>query len=244
MAADFQAAALAVVVQADSKRWPDFPSPFLSPLWSRISGFSFSSFKHARSFQHPNNWVPRNNSGALKGLAMAERAHSSSDVPNFDTYPATPPTPPVVRTDRELPEPSHSTLEQYAAELGTAAGKVVHMVRQVRENAQHPDHPARDRIDNLAEETRARAEHLRNIAAERARQWAKTAREKATEIAFRARQERRKLILQAKSNYAQTRRRAGEVAHDYPVHVTLAAGAVGFLIGVGLRIRRSHNANR
>lgn len=176
---------------------------------------------------------------------MAERAHSSSDVPNFDTYPATPPTPPVMRTDRELPEPSHSTLEQYAAELGTAAGKVVHMVRQVREGAQHlPDHPALYRIGNLADETRARAEHLRNMATERARQWTKTAREKAAEIAFRARQERRKLALQAKSNYAQTRRRAGEVAHDYPVHVALAAGAVGFLIGVGLRIRRSHNANR
>src|SRR6185437_16721940 len=35
---------------------------------------------------------------------MAERAHSSSDVPNFDTYPATPPAPPVMRTDRELPQ--------------------------------------------------------------------------------------------------------------------------------------------
>lgn len=179
---------------------------------------------------------------------MAERAHSSSEIPNFDTYPATPPvnrTEPVNHTNLELPEPSHSTMEQYAAELGTAAGKVVHMVRQVRESAQHlPDHPALERIDNLAEQTRARAEHLRAVAAERAREWAKTAREKATEIAFRARQERRRLVLQAKSNYAQTRRRAGEVAHDYPVHVALAAGAVGFLIGVGLRIRRSHNANR
>lgn len=176
---------------------------------------------------------------------MAERAHSSSDVPNFDTYPATPPTPPVKRTDLELPEPSHSTLEQYAADLGTAAGKVVYMVRQVRESAQHlTDHPALDRIDNLAEETRARAEHLRNVAAEHAGQLVNTVREKTAEIAFRARQERRRLVLQAKSNYALTRRRAGEVAHDYPVHVALAAGAMGFLIGVGLRIRRSHHANR
>lgn len=173
---------------------------------------------------------------------MAERAHSSADVPNFDTYPA---TPPVNRTDQLSPEEHHSTLEQYAAELGTAAGKVVYMVRQVRESVQNlPDHPALDRIGTLAEETRARAEHLRNVAAERTRQLAKTAREKTAEIAFHAREEKRKLVLQAKSSYAQTRRRTGEVAHDYPVHVALAAGAVGFLVGVGLRIRRSRHANR
>jgi hypothetical protein len=34
------------------------------------------------------------------------------------------------------------------------------------------------------------------------------------------------------------------VAHDYPVHVALAAGAAGFLLGVGLRIWRSNRAYR
>lgn len=174
---------------------------------------------------------------------MAKRAHTSSDLPNFDTYPA---SPPVERIDLVQEQGvGHLTLEQRAAELGAAAGKVVHMVRRVRASSRNlPDHPALDRLGGLAEEARARAEHLRTAAAERARQFVQTAREKGAEIAYRAREESRKLRQQAKSNYAHTRRRAGEVAHDHPVHVALAAGAAGFLIGVGLRIWRSNRANR
>ncbi len=174
---------------------------------------------------------------------MANRAHSSSDLPNFDTYPA---SPPVERIDLVQEQgQGHSTLEQRAAELGAAAGKVVHMVRRVRASSKNlPNHPALDRLGGLAEETRARAEHLRTVAAERARQFVQTARGKGAEIAYRARQESRKLRLQARSNYHYTRRRAGEYAHENPVHVALAAGAAGFLIGVGLRIWRSNRANR
>jgi hypothetical protein len=174
---------------------------------------------------------------------MAERAHDRSDVPNFDTYPA---SPPVERIDLvQEPGHGHSTLEQRAAELGAAAGKVVYMVKRARATTQSlPDHPALDRLSSLAEEARTRAEQLRATAAERARQLVQTAREKSAEIAYRAREESRKLGLHAKSNYARTRRRAGEVAHDRPVHVALAAGAAGFLIGVGLRIWRSNRAYR
>jgi hypothetical protein len=82
------------------------------------------------------------------------------------------------------------------------------------------------------------------VAAERARQLVQTARGKGTELATHARREGRRLRLQAKSNYHYTRRRAGEVAHDYPIHVALAAGAAGFLLGVGLRIWRSNRAHR
>lgn len=174
---------------------------------------------------------------------MAERAHDRSDIPNFDTYPA---SPPVERIDHvQEPAHAHSALEQRAAELGAAAGKVVYMVKRARATARNlPDHPALDRLSGLAEETKARAEHLRNVAAERAKQLVQTAREKSTEFATHAREEGRKLRLQARSNYASTRRRAGEYAHENPLHVALAAGAAGFLIGVGLRIWRSNRAYR
>jgi hypothetical protein len=31
--------------------------------------------------------------------------------------------------------------------------------------------------------------------------------------------------------------------HDYPVHTAVAAGAAGFLLGAGLRIRRARRAS-
>ena len=174
---------------------------------------------------------------------MVERAHDTSDIPNFDTYPA---SPPVERIDRvQEKDEGHLTLEQRAAELGAAAGKVVYMVKRARHTAKNlPDHPALNRLGNLAEDARTRAEHLGALAAERAKQFVQTAREKKTEFVYRAREESRKLGLQAKSNYETSRRRAGEYAHENPVHVALAAGAAGFLIGVGLRIWRSNRAYR
>lgn len=174
---------------------------------------------------------------------MPDQAHNTSDIPDFDSYPA---SPPVERIDRVLePRHGHSALEQRAAELGAAAGKVVYMVKRARAGARNlPDHPALDRLGGLAEEAKARAEHLRVVAAERARQLVQTAREKSSEFAEHARAGGRKLRLQAKSNYHYTRRRAGEVAHDYPVHVAVAAGAAGFLLGAGLRIWRSNRAHR
>jgi hypothetical protein len=174
---------------------------------------------------------------------MPDQAHNRSDRPDFDTYPASPPVERIDRVQEQRHE--HSTLEQRAAELGAAAGKVVYMVKRARKGARSlPDHPALDRLGGLAEEAKARAEHLRVVAAERARQLVQSAREKSTEFATHAREGGRKLRVQAQSNYNYTRRRAGEVAHDYPVHVALAAGAAGFLLGVGLRIWRSNRAYR
>jgi len=174
---------------------------------------------------------------------MADQAHNRSDRPDFDTYPA---SPPVERIDLvQERRHGHSSLEQRAAALGAAAGKVVYMVKQARATAHNlPEHPALDRLGGLAEEVKARAEHLRVVAAERARQLVQDARDKSAELAAHARAEGRKLRLQAQSNYHNTRRRAREVAHDYPVHVALAAGAAGFLLGVGLRIWRSNRAYR
>ncbi|HEY6251214.1 MAG TPA: hypothetical protein VI685_14745 [Candidatus Angelobacter sp.] len=46
---------------------------------------------------------------------------------------------------------------------------------------------------------------------------------------------------QVKTKYEEAKTGAQHVLHDYPVHVVLAAGAVGLLLGVGIRIwRASH----
>jgi ElaB/YqjD/DUF883 family membrane-anchored ribosome-binding protein len=172
--------------------------------------------------------------------AMPERLHSSADVPTYDTYPA---SPPVKESERLLEEDTRSPLEQRAADLGTAAGKVVSMVRQARLTVEHlPEHPVFDRLSGLADNARARAEYLRSVAAERAQQLTQVARDKTAELGRQARERTADLGRQARSGYFRARIRARETAREYPVQVVLAAGVVGFLIGVALRIRRANRA--
>ena len=78
---------------------------------------------------------------------MAESMHNSSDIPNFDTYPSTPP-------DRLLDTKSvgRSSLEERAAELGAAAGRIALILRQTKENVENlAQHEIYDRVTNLAE---------------------------------------------------------------------------------------------
>ncbi|HMC29345.1 MAG TPA: hypothetical protein VKL99_00825 [Candidatus Angelobacter sp.] len=170
---------------------------------------------------------------------MAERLHRSSDVPNFDTYPA---TPPVSESERLL-EKGKSPLEQRAAELGTAAGKVVSIFRQARTTVEKlPEHPIVDRISDLTDGARTRVEHLRSAAVENAQHLAHTARDKTAELGRQVRDKTVDLGRQAKFGYYRARLRANQTVREYPVHVALTAGLIGFLIGVGLRIRRANRA--
>jgi ElaB/YqjD/DUF883 family membrane-anchored ribosome-binding protein len=171
---------------------------------------------------------------------MAERKHSSADVPTYDMYPA---SPPVNESERLLEQDTRSPLEQRAAELGTAAGKVVSMVKHARLTVEHlPDHPVFDRLSGLADNARARAEYLRSVAAERAQRFASSARGMTAELGRQAREKTADLGRQARSGYFRARIRANQTAREYPVQVVLAAGVVGFLIGVALRIRRANRA--
>lgn len=178
---------------------------------------------------------------------MAESLHNSSDVPNFDTYPATPPERQIGQTSAETPvaqsSSGRSSLEQHAAELGAAAGKVVMMVRRSKETVENlSQHAVYDRLSDLAESAVARAEQLRQMAEERTKEFAHTTQVKAAELGRQAREKGEELTRRAKENYSRTRVRAKETAHDYPIQVAIAAGIVGFLLGIGLRIRRSKHA--
>jgi len=179
---------------------------------------------------------------------MAERLHRSSDVPTYDMYPA---SPPVDRSETLEAEGSRlleegkppSALEQRAADLGAAAGKVVWMVKQARVSAKHlPEHPVFDRLGSLADNARSRAEYLRSLAGERAQSLAHAARQKTAELGRQAREKTADLGRQARTGYFRARLRANQTAREYPLHVALAAGAAGLLIGVGLRIWRSNRA--
>lgn len=140
-----------------------------------------------------------------------------------------------------------SGLEQRAAELGAAAGKIAFIVHQTRERVGKLAHqPIRDRINDrisgIAENARARAEHLRRLAADRAQEFTRAARDRTSELGRQAREKGGEIARQIKAGYLHARRRAGQTVHDYPVHTAAAAGLVGFLVGAGLRIRRAKRA--
>jgi ABC-type transporter Mla subunit MlaD len=180
---------------------------------------------------------------------MAETLHNSSDVPNFDTYPATPPEREIGHTDAEPVKVERASsrqksLEQHAAELGAAAGKVVVMVRRTKETVENlSQHAVYDRISDLAESAVARADQLRQLAENRTKELAQAAQAKAAELGRHAREKGEDLTRLAKEGYTRTRVRAKQTAHDYPIQVAIAAGIVGFILGIGLRIRRSNHGD-
>jgi ElaB/YqjD/DUF883 family membrane-anchored ribosome-binding protein len=174
---------------------------------------------------------------------MAESLHSSSDTPNFDTYPSSPPEGQTGQPDAQRAVHEPSSLEQHAAELGAAAGKVVIMMRQTKENLENlTQHAIYDRVTVLAENAKIRAEQLGRLAGARAQEFSQAAQVKAAELGRNARERSEDLARQAKAGYASARRRANQTVHDYPVHVAVAAGVVGFLVGVALRVRRANRA--
>jgi ElaB/YqjD/DUF883 family membrane-anchored ribosome-binding protein len=169
---------------------------------------------------------------------MAESMHNSSDIPNFDTYPSTPP-------DRLLDSKSvtRSSLEERAAELGAAAGRIALILRQTKENVENlAQHEIYDRVTNLAENAKVRTENMRRKAADRVHDMAQIAQDKAAELGTQAKEKTAELGRQARINYFRARLKAKQTVRDYPVETALAAGAVGVLVGVALRIGRARRA--
>jgi ElaB/YqjD/DUF883 family membrane-anchored ribosome-binding protein len=177
---------------------------------------------------------------------MAERIRrisESTDLESFSSY----------LNERQtgrvgLERSSSSSLEQRAAELGAAAGKIALIVRQTRERVGKLAHrPVKDRINDrissIAESTRTRAERLRQVATERTQEFTRAARDRTAELSRQAREKGEQIARQVKAGYFHARRRAGQTVHDYPVHTAAAAGIAGFLLGVGLRIRRAKRAS-
>jgi len=185
---------------------------------------------------------------------MAENVHKSSDIPNFDTYPATPSDELAdykrlasfssERPSTERSSMERTSLQQRAAELGTAAGKIALVMRETRENVENlAQHGFYDRVSRLAETARIRSENLRRRAGARVQELTHTVQDKAAELGQQAREKTAELGRQAKSQYYRARLKANQTVREYPVETALAAGAAGFLLGVALRIRRASRAH-
>ncbi|HEY2499230.1 MAG TPA: hypothetical protein VGK24_19395 [Candidatus Angelobacter sp.] len=169
---------------------------------------------------------------------MAESMHSSSDIPNFDTYPTTPP-------NRLLDSKSaeRSALEQHATDLGAAAGRIALIMRQTKENLENlAQHSIYDRLIRLSDNALIRSQRIRQVASLRAQELTHTAQDKAAELGRQTQEKAAELGRHARTNYYRARLKAKQTARDYPVETALAAGALGFVVGVALRIGRANRA--
>jgi hypothetical protein len=179
---------------------------------------------------------------------MAKSLHKSSDIPNFDTYPSTPSDElidykGVARSSIASSSIERPSLEQRAAELGAAAGRIAAIMRETKDSIESmARHSIYRRITDLAENAKIRTERLRRRATIRVQEMTDIAQEKAAELGYEVREKTAMLGRQAKCNYDRARLKANQTVRKYPVETALAAGAVGFLIGVGLRIRRAKRA--
>jgi ElaB/YqjD/DUF883 family membrane-anchored ribosome-binding protein len=185
---------------------------------------------------------------------MAESVHKSSDIPNFDTYPATPSDEmadykgaeraATGRSSIERPAIESSSLKQRAAELGAAAGRMALIMRETKENVENlAQHGIYDRVRGLAENARIRTESLRRRTGARVQELTRAVQDKAADLRHQARAKTTELGRQARTNYYRVRLKANQTVREYPVETALAAGAAGFLLGVALRIRRASRAH-
>jgi Flp pilus assembly protein TadB len=114
-----------------------------------------------------------------------------------------------------------SDLERTATQLGMVAGKALAVYRGIRRTLKEQKKDQKQESGGLSAWMKERAEEKRQAAAQRIGEWRRAARDKTAELR-RRRQDR-----------------TGE--QEYPLHVVLAAGAVGLLLGAVLGVLKAHN---
>lgn len=168
---------------------------------------------------------------------MAKPLHRSSDVASFDTYPADPVEPGLAQDpDRLLPEEGDSSaLDEYGAQLGSAAGQAVLAFRRAQQRVKDLTREKKASVTEIAttrmQQVREEATRLREESGKRGEEWRRVLRERAGEW-------RR----QTKNGIYRARLRAREIQNDRPLQVVAGAAAAGVVIGAVLRIWRANRA--
>jgi ElaB/YqjD/DUF883 family membrane-anchored ribosome-binding protein len=117
------------------------------------------------------------------------------------------------------------------------------ILRQTKENVENlAQHEIYDRVTHLTDSVKVRTEQMRRDASTRVQELTQAAQDKASELSIQAREKTAELGRQARINYFRARLKAKQTVRDYPVETALAAGAVGVLVGVALRIGRARRA--
>jgi ElaB/YqjD/DUF883 family membrane-anchored ribosome-binding protein len=160
---------------------------------------------------------------------MAETPHRTADVPDFTGYPSERPLP-----ERVAGRDGGAALEEKARQVGAALGSAVVTLREARHALQQAGSNAREvagmRVNELAEAVKNKT-----------REWGEAATSRAGELRQATVEKAQDIRSQVKTGYYRTRLGANRLVREYPLHLVLAAGAVGFLLGVGLRIWRSNS---
>lgn len=113
------------------------------------------------------------------------------------------------------PAVAENDLQQLARQIGALAGRAVALLRQAQTKLND-----QETWKDLRRSAEDRVQELRQTTVLRSQDWRR----------------------EAENRYQEARRRARETVRDYPVHVAVAAGVAGFIVGAALRIRRSHRA--
>lgn len=155
---------------------------------------------------------------------MAEPLHHSSDVPNFDAYPA-----PLPGEEEGRQTGQSSGLEEKAALLGSKVGKAVVAIRNAQGRLKDLSSRKSAELGDTGERAAAGVGDLTHQAGVRAEEWSRLLRGRILELRRQARTGARRAGI-----------RAREIAHDYPVQVAVGAGVLGVVVGAGLRIWRGN----
>jgi len=141
---------------------------------------------------------------------MSEARYSSSDIPNFDTYPS--------ETSRkvEFETVPRSELEIRAARVGAALGRLVLLLRRKQEIAQQ-------KLSVMAEDATAALNQTADTAKARASEASEVAGNKAQEILNNVGRQADQFRERATLNLKRARVRAQEIQRDQPESVALGA---------------------
>ena len=196
------------------------------------------------------------------------RSRTSSDVPDFDTYPA--PRPEEVGApaaaivpERELPGWGDTRLNQQAERVGRAVGHTAVAAREAAQRLRRAQaqvltiqhrarasaastvdglrHEAQTRVDGLRHTAETRLHGVRGVAAAQIEGIRAAAAERMDELRGRAAEAGNALRERAAEAGRRARRRAVRVADEEPLQVILAAGIAAFAAGVALRLWRSRH---
>jgi len=167
---------------------------------------------------------------------MPERLHKTSDVPNFDTYQAEPPL-----LEKRSRSDGNTALEQTARKVGATMGKGVATMRKAQERLKDIAAETTEAASTQMEEVKSKAQQATGVVRQKAQEWSEAAVARAEELRSATLEKASQLGSSVKMGYYRTRIRANRMVRQYPLHIALLAGALGFAVGAGLRI---WNANR
>lgn len=158
---------------------------------------------------------------------MPEPKYSSSDVPEFSTYPAPDRELPEHGTESEDPYESYghsqygryirgqSTLDESARKIGWAIGRIIGTVEEIADRARERFSDAQEHIQEQISDAPDEARRQLGDASNNAQRTLRKLRYNAVRLRHRA-------------------------VKDYPVQTILAAGVAGVLVGAGLRAWREN----